>query len=189
MPGTRRSCGPLNETGSIYWILFPEGAKSVSPKTLEEDPTVTARLADRAWRKYWDIRRSTFAGPSLDNRALDERALDERAYNRLEEGAGRFAELEKGRLTGNTIRVAYGRLIPSRSGKTPLPAPNLSQRAINQSLSEARLNRDIYNDQLKRCYPYHLVNNNCATELIRSINTHSKPGTDYRSAGRGNRAG
>ena len=150
---------------------FPEGAKSVSPKTLEEDPTVTARLADRAWRKYWDIRRSTFAGPSLDNRALDERALDERAYNRLEEGAGRFAELEKGRLTGNTIRVAYGRLIPSRSGKTPLPAPNLSQRAINQSLSEARLNRDIYNDQLKRCYPYHLVNNNCATELIRSINT------------------
>ena len=80
---------------------FPEGAKSVSPKTLEEDPAVTARLADRAWRKYWNIRRSAFAGPSLDKWALDKwaldkRALDERIYNRLEEGAGRFAELEKG---------------------------------------------------------------------------------------------
>ena len=144
---------------------FPGSAKSVSPKTLEEDPTVTARLADRAWRKYWDIRRSTFAGPSLD-----ERALDERTYNRLEEGAGRFAELEKGRLTGNTIRVAYGRLIPSRSGITPLPAPNLSRQTINQSLSEARLNRDIYKDQLKRSYPYNLINYNCATELIQNIN-------------------
>lgn len=139
---------------------FPEGAKSVSPKTLEEDPAVTARLADRAWRKYWDIRRSAFAGPSLD----------ERTYNRLEEGAGRFAELEKGRLTGNAIRVAYGRLIPSRSGMTPLPALNLSQQAINQSLSKAHQNQNIYNDQLSRCYPYNLINNNCATELIRSIN-------------------
>ena len=149
---------------------FPESAKSVFPKTLEENPTVTARLADRAWRKYWDIRRSAFAGPSLDEGALDEVALDERAYNRLEESAGRFAELEKGRLTGNSIRVAYGRLIPSRSGMTPLPAPNLSPQTINQSLSEARLSRDVYNDQLKRCYPYNLINYNCATELIRNIN-------------------
>ncbi len=144
---------------------FPESAKSVSPQTLEEDPTVTARLADRAWRKYWDIRRSAFAGQSLD-----ERALNERTYNRLEEGAGRFAELEKGRLTGNTIRVAYGRLIPSRPGMTLLPTPNLSQQTINQSLSDAHLNQDIYNDQLERCYPYNLINTNCATELIRNIN-------------------
>ncbi|MCD6294217.1 MAG: hypothetical protein J7M20_04675 [Deltaproteobacteria bacterium] len=144
---------------------FSESAKSVPPQTFEEDPTVTAKLADRAWRKYRDISRSTFAGQSVDKRAPDERT-----YNRLEEGAGRFAELEKGRLTGDTIRVAYGRLIPSRSGMTPLPAPNLSRQTINQSLSKARLNRDIYNDQLKRCYPYNLINTNCATELIRNIN-------------------
>ena len=159
---------------------FPESAKSVSPKTLEEDPTVTERLADRAWRKYWDIRRSAFAGPSLD----------ERAYNRLEEGAGRFAELEKGRLTGNTIRVAYGRLIPSRSGMTPLPAPNLSRQTINQSLSQARLNRDIYNDQLKRSYPYNLINYNCATELIQNINAPFQSQERITEAlGGGNRAG
>lgn len=144
---------------------FSESAKSVPLQTLEEDPTVTAKLADRAWRKYRDIRRSAFAGQSVDKRALDERT-----YNRLEEGAGRFVELEKGRLTGNTIRVAYGKLIPSRSDMTPLPAPNLSRQTIKQSLSEARLNRDIYHDQLKRCYPYNLINYNCATELIRNIN-------------------
>ena len=143
---------------------FPESAKSVPPQTLAGDPTVTARLADRAWQKYRDIRRSTFAGQSLD----------ERAYNRLEESAGRFAELEKGRLSGSTIRVAYGRLIPSRSGMVPLPASSLSQQAIKQSLNEVRLNRNLYGDQLKRCYPYDLIDKNCATELIRSINAPFK---------------
>lgn len=143
---------------------FPESAKSVPPQTLAGDPNVTARLADRAWQKYRDIRRSTFAGQSLD----------ERAYNRLEESAGRFAELEKGRLSGSTIRVAYGRLIPSRSGMVPLPASSLSQQAIKQSLNEVRLNRNLYGDQLKRCYPYDLIDKNCATELIRSINAPFK---------------
>ena len=139
---------------------FPESAKSISPQTLQEDPTVTSKLADRAWQKYWDIRQSTFA----------EGPLDERTYNRLEEGAGRFAELENGRLTGTAIRVAYGRLLPSRSGMAPLPAPYLSEQDINQSLSKARLNQEIYNDRLKRCYPYHLIEHNCATELIRNMN-------------------
>jgi hypothetical protein len=40
---------------------FSESAKSVSSETLRGDPTVTARLADRAWRKYRDIRRQAFA--------------------------------------------------------------------------------------------------------------------------------
>ena len=53
---------------------------------------------------------------------------------------------------------------------TPLPAPNLSQQAIKQSLKKAHLNRNIYNDRLSRCYPYNLINYNCATELLRSIN-------------------
>ncbi len=153
--------GSLKRNSLCLLDPFSESAKSVPPQTLEGDPIVTARLADRAWRKYRDIRRSVFAGGSLN----------ERAYNRLEESAGRFAELEKGRLTGKTIRVAYGRLIPSRSGMVALPASNLSQQAINQSLNQTRLNRNIYNDQLKRCYPYDLIDNNCATELIRNINT------------------
>ena len=51
-----------------------------------------------------------------------------------------------------------------------LPAHNLSQQTIDQSLNKARLNQNIYNDQLKRCYPYHLIEHNCATELIRNVN-------------------
>ena len=139
---------------------FPEAAKSVSEKTVQGDPTVTARLADRARHTYRDTRRNTFAG----------QALDERTYNGLEESAGRFAELEKGRKTGKAIRVAYGRLIPSRSHVVPLPAPIVSQQTLNPSLNSARLNREIYENKLKRCYPYHLITNNCATELIRNLN-------------------
>jgi len=151
---------------------FPESAKSVSPQTLKGDPGVTAKLADRAWGKYWEIRQSAFA----------EGPLDERTYNRLEEGAGRFAELENGRLTGAAIRVAYGRLIPSRSGVAPLPAHNLSQQTINQTLNKARLNRNIYYDQLKRCYPYHLIDHNCATELVRNVNAPFQKNERIRDA-------
>ncbi len=139
---------------------FPKAAKSVSAKTVQGDPTVTARLADRARRTYWDIRRDTFAG----------QVLAERPYNRLEESAGRFAELEKGRVTGKAIRVAYGRLIPSRADGVPVPAPGVSQESIIQSLNSARLNREVYSNKLKRSYPYHLITDNCATELIRNLN-------------------
>ena len=139
---------------------FPESAKSVSSKTFRGDPAVTAKLANRAWRKYRDIRRQAFA----------QGALNERTYNRLEEGAGRFAELEKGRITGNAIRVAYGSLIPSRYGAVPLIAPNLSKGAMDRSLHAAHQNREVYRNKLWRCYPYDLIHKNCATELVRRFN-------------------
>ncbi len=139
---------------------FPESAGTVPAGTQRGDPTVTAKLADRAWEKYWDIRRSVF----------EKERLDERSFSRLEESAGRFKELEKGNQKGRAIRIAYGRLIPCRSAMVPLYTLKLSKRDLNRSLIEARLNRRIYNDRLKQCYPYHLINRNCATELIRHIN-------------------
>ncbi|MCG6881760.1 MAG: hypothetical protein LJE96_21765 [Deltaproteobacteria bacterium] len=139
---------------------FPESSKSVDVKKLEGDPAVTKKLADRAWRKYWEIRRSTFAGG----------ALDERTYNRMEEGAGRFAELENGRLNGNVIRVAYGRLMPSRPGTVPLIDVKIPKQTLTLALASARMNRETYYHQLKNCYPYDLINQNCATELIQNMN-------------------
>ncbi|EFK08994.1 conserved hypothetical protein [delta proteobacterium NaphS2] len=139
---------------------FPESSKSVNVEKLEGDPAVTRKLADRAWRKYWEIRRSTFA----------EDVLDERTYNRMEEGAGRFAELENGRLNGNVIRVAYGRLMPSRAGTVPLIDVGVSKRTLTLALTGARMNRKTYYDQLKDCYPYDLIKQNCATELIQNMN-------------------
>ncbi len=151
---------------------FPESAKSVPAATVKGDPDVTAKLADRAWRTYRDIRRKTFT----------QDALAERSYNRLEEGAGRFAELERGRLTGRGVRVAYGRLIPSRTGKVPLNAPNLSRESLNGSLGAARQNREAYSRQLKECYPYDLIERNCATELVRAFNTPFKTREGVTSA-------
>jgi hypothetical protein len=172
--------GSLKEDRLYLLDPFPEFAKSVSATTLKGDPDVTAKLADRAWRKYRDIRRKTFT----------QGALDERSYNRLEEGAGRFAELERGRLTGDTVRVAYGRLIPSRTGTVPFDAPNLSKESINRSLSVARRNREVYGNELKRCYPYDLIDKNCATELVRTFNTpFQDAGRRYLRPGGGDRSG
>ena len=152
--------GSLKRNRLLLLDPFPQAAKSVPAKTVQGNPTVTAQLADRAWRTYWNIRRNTFS----------EKFVEERTYNGLEESAGRFAELEKGRKTGKAIRVAYGRLIPSRTGMAPLATPTVSQQTINTSLNSARLNRDTYDNKLKHCYPYHLITHNCATELMRNLN-------------------
>ena len=127
---------------------------------MEGDPAVTKKLADRAWGKYREIRLSTFAGDDLD----------ERTYNRMEEGAGRFAELENGRLNGNVIRVAYGRLVPSRPGTVPLIDVEIPAQTLTRALAAARTNREIYSRRLKDCYPYDLITRNCATELIENMN-------------------
>jgi len=139
---------------------FPDAALKASAKSVQDDPGVTARLADRALRDYWRIRQEVLSG----------NPLDERNYNRLEESAGRYAELERGRRTGTPVRVAYGGLIPSRSDRVPLPPPAASPHVLMQSLSAARINLKTYCEKLEQWYPYHLIERNCATELIRNLN-------------------
>ena len=151
----------LNRNSLCLLDPFPESSKSVDVKKLEGDPAVTRKLADRAWRKYREIRRRTFAGG----------ALDERTYNRMEEGAGRFAELENGRLNGDDIRVAYGRLVPSRHGTVPLMEVGIAEQTLTRALAAARMNREIYCRRLTDCYPYDLITRNCATELVENMNT------------------
>ena len=143
---------------------FPEADKSVDSNKVEKELTIISQLAERAHRTYQNIRREVFAAA----------ALDERAYNRLEESAGRFAELERGRLSGKTVRIAYGRLIPSRTAEIALPIPATTPVKIKEMLTAARFNKNLYHNKLKNCYPYNLVTRNCATELIRTLNAAFK---------------
>ena len=151
---------------------FPEAAESVPADKLVKDLTVTSQLAERAHYTYLKIRREAFAAP----------ALNELAYNRLEESAGRFAELERGRLSGRAIRVAYGRLIPSRAVVTALPIPKIKPEVMQKNLINARFNQKIYHRKLKDCYPYNLVTKNCATELIRTLNASFENETEVTRA-------
>jgi len=139
---------------------FPEVTVSASEKIIQEDLSVTIQLSDHARQTYLNIRKNIFA----------EQVLDEFSYNKLEEGAGRFAELAKGCMDGKAIRVAYGRLIPSRSGMVYFSKKNISQQMIIQALNSATFNQNIYFKKLKLSYPYHLITHNCATELIRNLN-------------------
>ncbi len=143
---------------------FPEAYKSPVTDKVEKDLTITSQLAERAHRTYQKIRHEVFA----------KKALDERSYNRLEESAGRFAELERGRLSGKTVRIAYGRLIPSRTAEVALPIPITGPGKIRDMLTAARFNKKFYHNKLKKCYPYNLVTRNCATELIRTLNAAFK---------------
>lgn len=150
----------LSKNRLILLDPFPEEASTVPETRVQGDPEVTAALADRAYKKYRRIRKAVFENP-----------LDEKNYNRLEESAGRYAELEKGRVAGKPVRVAYGRLIPSREGVVALPESSVSEMTLARSRYAADAGLARYSEQMKRCYPYHLIDNNCATELMRTLNT------------------
>jgi len=151
---------------------FPDAGLKESAKSGQDDPGITARLANRARRDYRRIRQEVLSG----------NPLDERNYNRLEESAGRYAEMERGRRTGTPVRVAYGRLIPSRSDRVPLPPPVVSPHVLVQSLNAARINLRTYREQLEQWYPYHLIERNCATELIRNLNASFESKSEARNA-------
>jgi hypothetical protein len=155
----------LAENRLLLLDPFPEPAIQTEPKSKDgEGLSITAKLAERTHRTYQNVRWKIFAAP----------ALNERAYNLLEESAGRFVELERGHLSGRPIRVAYGRLIPSRTTNVDLPGPVITPEKIKETLAAARFNQKLYHNKLKNCYPYNLVTRNCATELIRTLNAAFK---------------
>ncbi len=169
LQAVRRS---LKENRLFLLDPFPESAESVPADKVEKDKRVTSQLAERAHHTYLNIRREVFAAP----------VLNEFSYNRLEESAGRFAELERGRLSGRAIRIAYGRLIPSRAAATSLPSPKMRPEIIRENLAAARFNEKLYHCRLKACYPYNLVTKNCATELMRTLNAAFRNDTEVTRA-------
>ena len=150
----------LDENRMVLLDAFPADAQIVLERNLREDPVVMAELVDRSRRTYLDIRRESFT----------KSALDERNYNLLEESGGRYAELEKGQRMRASVRVAHGRLIPSKPGPVSLALKPVCRTNITPRLAYVRLARKTYQQQLKTCYPYDLINRNCATELLRILN-------------------
>jgi len=156
----------LDRNRLILLDPFPTDAQIISDKNQQTDPAVMDQLTEQSRQTYLDIRKKTFS----------DKALGERSYNLLEESGGRYAELEKGRQTGASIKVAYGRLIPSKQGPVALPPESLyptnsvTGRSLAPGLAYLRLAHKAYRQQLKAIYPYDIFNKNCATELLRLIN-------------------
>ncbi|GBC63729.1 hypothetical protein DENIS_4727 [Desulfonema ishimotonii] len=140
---------------------FSCNAARVQSRTVAEKRTVAERLARRARRKFEKIRSDVFSGPRIS----------EADYNRLENSAGRYYEIQRGLAIGESVRVEQGGLIPSASGPVPLLPPNRNRERLAETLALAEANYNAFLKQLRAACAYHILRANCATELVRVINS------------------
>ncbi len=93
------------------------------------------------------------------------------AYAVLETSQGRSHEVEGAILAGSPVRVEPGILLPARNGKVslaglPFVRSDLRAMVVENEAGTAQLRRQVDNR-----YGYDLTRRNCATELLRSLNS------------------
>lgn len=125
-----------------------------------------------------DARRPFLAEIEADVAAQRDRALralraipeyDERRFNDWEDALNRALELERGIRSGHDVRVSGERLVPEGWGAVPaLTRPTAPSPADLEAAREARV---AYRAALERRYGYDLLGRNCATELLRGLDT------------------
>ena len=102
---------------------------------------------------------------------LEGGALRERDQARLEEAVTRVHELEQSVREGRGLRLARGRLIPSRAGHTRTRLPRLEDAArIATHLSRVIEREQRHRSAMNDLYHYQLITRNCVAELFHTIN-------------------
>lgn len=156
------------------WLLdpFTAAAQVLSAATVTAKQPLLAALAAQARQQFLRIRQAVLA----------QETLDEASYNRLENSAARYYELQAGATAGRAVRLEYPWSLPTRprlvTGPTLVLAPALLAR---QREYAARQQADYW-QQVQAQYAFNLLSRNCATVLVESINSSFTDATDRRAA-------
>jgi hypothetical protein len=139
---------------------FSPDAVTIPATTVDKKRALMGRLATRARLTLSDVRGEVFTRSSLD----------EASYNRLENSAGRYYEIQRGVSEHRAVRVERRRLIPSRPRFVVASRPTQAPLTLRAKHAVARDNFTRYRRQVGEAYGFGLITRNCATELVRSIN-------------------
>jgi hypothetical protein len=102
---------------------------------------------------------------------FQETAYPDIAYALLETVQGRRHELANAIQSKHPIRVEGGILLPSRRGTVPLPHLSLTRGELQRMLAAKRAELKELRGRFDSRYSYDLLKRNCATELLRSLNS------------------
>ena len=92
-------------------------------------------------------------------------------YQLLEDVANRYEELRNGINKFIPVRSISGKLIPQKTGVVSLFHKFPSRDKIEANLKIAKENETKYQKKLQEIYDYHLINNNCTTEVFTYLNS------------------
>lgn len=93
------------------------------------------------------------------------------AYAILETSQGRLHEVTGAIRAGSPVRVEQGILLPARSGKVSLAGLPFERPDLQAMVVEEEAGITEFRQQVGRQYGYDLIRRNCATELVRMVNS------------------
>ncbi|WP_201029141.1 hypothetical protein [Leptospira weilii] len=95
--------------------------------------------------------------------------LTEKEYQIWEDASNRAFELQKGIGTAIPIRVTWGKLLPQRENKFLIPMRLPENSVLAEYLKLAKARELEYHVRLKKIYPFHLLFENCTTEVLKNV--------------------
>jgi hypothetical protein len=114
--------------------------------------------------------RDTLAALTSAREQLLDVGWDERRLSQLEALANQRAELERVMREGGPLRVLEERPVPRRSApRLDLPPAPGSRDALATALQQARAREREFSSALAGLHAYHLVTQNCVTEIFRTL--------------------
>ncbi|EMF79960.1 hypothetical protein LEP1GSC188_1101 [Leptospira weilii serovar Topaz str. LT2116] len=95
--------------------------------------------------------------------------LTEKEYQIWEDASNRAFELQKGIGTAIPIRVTWDKLLPQRESKFLIPMRLPENSVLAEYLKLAKARELEYHVRLKKLYPFHLLFENCTTEVLKNV--------------------
>lgn len=162
------------------WVLldaFPHDARIRPGRSLRGNgrrPFLQELEADAVERAV-GARRALGSAPRFDERQLSD----------WEDAANRILELRRG-MGGRDVRVRGERLVPEGWKRVDgLPLPHGDGAGLTTTLlSEAKEAERRYEEALGRIYAYDLLDRNCVTEILRTLDATNRDASATRLAGR-----
>jgi hypothetical protein len=145
-----------------HWVFldaFP--AEALGTRRLADRPDImVAELGDA--RAAFELARQR-----LVKAAAPDGAFPEIEFAALEGSASRLIELRRGLAEGRPVRTALDRL-PDRPARVALLRP-ISADVLSRGIALVRAREATYTAEMERLYGYHVVTQNCATEIFREL--------------------
>ncbi len=145
-------------TGTLLTLdPFSSRANLVPIKQKDELPGLHAQLQQNAVQAQKDF--------------FTEKAHPDIAYTIMETALARLHELESALHEGSPVRVEPGKLLPSRKGYVSLSELFIPRSRLQVLVAENEVRLARLSQHVDRKYSYDLIARNCATELLRSLNS------------------
>lgn len=148
----------------VFLDTYPDDAQSMDILAIERNRNRLPAMLLEASAQLRVARRE------LVSAAKSPEGPGEREWTRVEEAANRHRELSRTVSAGSPLRVTHDHLTPERAARIADPfLPRASAEELRGILARALEREQRYSSRLAELYRYHLITNNCVSEIFETI--------------------